>query len=283
MVRLTINGKTQDVDVDPNTPLLWAIREQLGLTGTKYGCGVAQCGACTVHIDGAPIALLPRCRSARRRPEDHHHRRPRLRQDAAQSAEGLDRPRGAAVRLLPVRHDHGRRGAARGRSRSPPTRTSTPRSPTSAAAARSRKCARRSTPPPRHKEAAMKMNRRSFIVSSAAVTGGLALGFDPSVRNQSRARAGRLAGAHRLGRDPAQRHRRHPHGALRDGPGHDHRPGAAGRRGAGVRLEQGHLRIPDARHEPQAQARLGRLLHRRQPRHPHLARATCARAARPRA
>ena len=55
MIRLTINGKTHDVDVDPNTPLLWAIREQVGLTGTKYGCGIAQCGACTVHIDGSPI------------------------------------------------------------------------------------------------------------------------------------------------------------------------------------------------------------------------------------
>ncbi len=54
-MKLTINGKTHDVDVDPNTPLLWAIREQVGLTGTKYGCGVAQCGACTVHIDGSPI------------------------------------------------------------------------------------------------------------------------------------------------------------------------------------------------------------------------------------
>ncbi|MSQ74143.1 MAG: (2Fe-2S)-binding protein [Betaproteobacteria bacterium] len=55
MIRLTINGKTHEVDVDSNTPLLWAIREQVGLTGTKYGCGVAQCGACTVHIDGLPI------------------------------------------------------------------------------------------------------------------------------------------------------------------------------------------------------------------------------------
>jgi isoquinoline 1-oxidoreductase subunit alpha len=52
MVRLTINGKTHDVDVDPNTPLLWVIREQIGLTGTKYGCGIAQCGACTVHVNG---------------------------------------------------------------------------------------------------------------------------------------------------------------------------------------------------------------------------------------
>jgi isoquinoline 1-oxidoreductase alpha subunit len=51
MARLTINGTAREVDVDPNTPLLWVIREQLGLTGTKYGCGIAQCGACTVHID----------------------------------------------------------------------------------------------------------------------------------------------------------------------------------------------------------------------------------------
>ena len=55
MAKLSINGKTFDVDVDPNQPLLWAIREQVGLTGTKYGCGIAQCGACTVHIDGAPV------------------------------------------------------------------------------------------------------------------------------------------------------------------------------------------------------------------------------------
>jgi isoquinoline 1-oxidoreductase alpha subunit len=54
-MRLSINGKTHDVDADPSTPLLWAIREQVGLTGTKYGCGVAQCGACTVHIDGVAV------------------------------------------------------------------------------------------------------------------------------------------------------------------------------------------------------------------------------------
>ena len=52
MANLTINGKSFDVDVEPDTPLLWAIRENIGLTGTKYGCGIAQCGACTVHVDG---------------------------------------------------------------------------------------------------------------------------------------------------------------------------------------------------------------------------------------
>ena len=52
MANLTINGKSFTVDVEPDTPLLWSIRENVGLTGTKYGCGIAQCGACTVHIDG---------------------------------------------------------------------------------------------------------------------------------------------------------------------------------------------------------------------------------------
>ena len=52
---LKINGKTHSVDIDPDTPLLWAIRDSAGLTGTKYGCGVAQCGACTVHIDGQTV------------------------------------------------------------------------------------------------------------------------------------------------------------------------------------------------------------------------------------
>jgi isoquinoline 1-oxidoreductase alpha subunit len=52
---LKINGGEHHVDVDPQTPLLWAIRDSAGLTGTKYGCGVAQCGACTVHVDGQPM------------------------------------------------------------------------------------------------------------------------------------------------------------------------------------------------------------------------------------
>jgi isoquinoline 1-oxidoreductase alpha subunit len=55
MIRIVINGKPQNIDADPNTPLLWVIREQVGLTGTKYGCGIAQCGACTVHVDGVAM------------------------------------------------------------------------------------------------------------------------------------------------------------------------------------------------------------------------------------
>jgi isoquinoline 1-oxidoreductase subunit alpha len=54
-VRLTVNGQGYDIDVDSDAPLLWVLRDALGLMGTKYGCGMAQCGACTVHVDGKPV------------------------------------------------------------------------------------------------------------------------------------------------------------------------------------------------------------------------------------
>jgi isoquinoline 1-oxidoreductase subunit alpha len=61
MVKLSINGQDHEVDVSPDTPLLWALRDVLGLTGAKFGCGIAQCGACTVHVDGAALrsCMLP--------------------------------------------------------------------------------------------------------------------------------------------------------------------------------------------------------------------------------
>ena len=54
-ISLTINGESRELDVDPTTPLLWIVREQLGLPGTKFGCGIAQCGACTIHLNGSPV------------------------------------------------------------------------------------------------------------------------------------------------------------------------------------------------------------------------------------
>ncbi|MBC7282840.1 (2Fe-2S)-binding protein [Hoeflea sp.] len=54
-MRLSVNGITRDVDVEPDMPLLWVLRDELGITGVKYGCGIAQCGACTVHVDGLPV------------------------------------------------------------------------------------------------------------------------------------------------------------------------------------------------------------------------------------
>jgi len=61
MITLNINGESKDVDAPADMPLLWVLRDLLGLTGTKFGCGIAQCGACTVHLDGAPVrsCLLP--------------------------------------------------------------------------------------------------------------------------------------------------------------------------------------------------------------------------------
>ena len=55
MVALIVNGRMHDLDIDPDMPLLWALRDVLGLTGSKYGCGIAQCGACVVHLDGEPV------------------------------------------------------------------------------------------------------------------------------------------------------------------------------------------------------------------------------------
>ena len=67
MAALSVNGTIHQVDADPNTPLLWVLREHVGLTGTKYGCGIAQCGACTVREVGscAPSAAAGRCPRAR--------------------------------------------------------------------------------------------------------------------------------------------------------------------------------------------------------------------------
>lgn len=70
MTRLNVNGQLHEIDAEPDTPLLWVLREQLGLTGTKYGCGIAQCGACTVHIDGAAVRSCMRPLSSL---DERHH------------------------------------------------------------------------------------------------------------------------------------------------------------------------------------------------------------------
>jgi hypothetical protein len=105
---LDINGKPDVVKAAPETPLLWVLRDELGMTGTKFGCGMAQCGACTVHLDGQPIRSCVTPIEAVGR-QDHHHRGPGR---PASCAAGLGPARRAAVRLLPVGPDHvGRRAA----------------------------------------------------------------------------------------------------------------------------------------------------------------------------
>ena len=112
MARVSVNGRSHDIEVDPDTPLLWVLRDVIGLMGTKYGCGIGQCGACTVHIDGTPIrsCSLPVRAIAGKAittieglPENGALHKVQT---------GLDRSRRPAMRLLPERHDHGGGGPA---------------------------------------------------------------------------------------------------------------------------------------------------------------------------
>ena len=88
-MRLMVNGEARDVDAPADMPLLWVLRDLLGLTGTKFGCGIAQCGACTVHLDGQPVrsCMLPVERGGQPRGHDHRgHRRDARRR---QGTEGV--------------------------------------------------------------------------------------------------------------------------------------------------------------------------------------------------
>ena len=111
MAAFTVNGQRREVAVDGDTPLLWVLREHLKLTGTKFGCGIAACGACTVHVDGKPVRSCITPVSLVEGKCGHHHRGPVARRQPS-AAEGLDRRAGAAMRLLPVRPDHAGGGAA---------------------------------------------------------------------------------------------------------------------------------------------------------------------------
>ena len=111
MIQLTLNGKAAKFDGDPEMPLLWFVRDELQLTGTKFGCGMGLCGACTVHLNGEAIRSCVTPMKSAGGKIRHNHRGPvaEWRPPAAKGVEGLQR---AAVRVLPERPDHaGRRHA----------------------------------------------------------------------------------------------------------------------------------------------------------------------------
>ena len=105
MVSFTLNDRRVSVDSDPNTPLLWVIRDHVGLTGTKYGCGAGLCGACTVHVDGRAVRACqtPVSEATDKKVVTIEGLSPEF---LASAAEGLGRSGGTAMRLLPVRPDH---------------------------------------------------------------------------------------------------------------------------------------------------------------------------------
>ena len=114
-ISLVVNGSAYTVDLEPETPLLWVLRDSLKLTGTKFGCGIAQCGACTVLIDGQATRSCSIAAVGRRR-QGHHHHRGAVGRGHASGAIGLDRVRRSAMRLLPVRADHGGGGLAQAKA-----------------------------------------------------------------------------------------------------------------------------------------------------------------------
>ena len=110
-MKLHVNGAEHEVDAPPDMPLLWVLRDLMGLTGTKFGCGIAQCGACTVHVDGAPRrACVTPVETVAGKKITTIEGLSTGRQPSG--AARLGRARRGAVRLLPVRPDHVGRGAA---------------------------------------------------------------------------------------------------------------------------------------------------------------------------
>ena len=270
MATLNINGKVRDVEVEADTPLLWVIREQVGLTGTKYGCGVAQCGACSVHINGEVDALLLDSGRARSSATDRIVTIEGLSADQlASGAEGVgwrSTFRSAAT-------------ANRGRSWPPRRCCAKKPNPTDAdideamtnicrcgtyqriRAAVHMAAGMQASPRPDQRAEGATPRRSLMKKTNAGQDRRICRAAgSSSARPQSRAAASRSGCTLPFGIGAAAATRsarrgdaevnawvvvkpdetlRDPHRALGDGPGHDDRPRAARRRGARVRLEEG--------------------------------------------
>ncbi len=286
MVSLNVNGKVRRVDVDPSTPLLWVLRDTLGLTGTKFGCGMALCGACTVHLDGEPVrsCSTPASAAVGRKIVDD---RGRGRDDRGPQGPGrVDGARRAPVRLLPVGSDHVRDGA--------PLRKGGPDRCGHRRRHGGHPLSLRDLPahPRRHPRGGRRQARLSHGISRGPLPprvpedDGRRLGRRPRPRHCAARGARRVRGrarsrgdAERLGEDRARQQRDDPLGPLRDGPGRLHRAADAGRRGARGRprddpgrdrpgrraLRQRHARGADHRGLDVGARGLRQAAHRRRP------------------
>ena len=259
---LNVNGKPTTVDVPADMPLLWVLRDVLDLKGTKFGCGIGQCGACTVHLNGKPVRSLP---DAACRPPagnaDHDDRRAVDRR-LASAAAGLDGARRAAVRLLPGRPDHVGRGAARheaeadrrrhrhGHERQPLPVRHLPAHPRGDPPGR--RARRRPPTPPAAAPAAVRskggrhddtghVDRRRSCGSPRSPAAACCRRPSSSSRSPMASRSpARRAGADRPNafiQHRAGRHRHHHRQEPGDRPGREDDAADADRRGAGRRLE----------------------------------------------
>ena len=279
MTRIDLNGKSVTIDAEPDTPLLYVLRDDLELNGAKFGCGLGQCGACTVLVDGEPVfsCLTPIC--VLRGPRDHHARRAGHAREAGPRAARLHRGAGGAVRLLHPRHDDAGAGAAQAQPRPRPTReireAHEPESvplrhahahPARASAARGAamkardEAARVSAAPAGALVAAFSRRRARRRLLAAACAGAGTVGEAPRRHPQLPGSLAQRADARCL--DPHRRrrpgHRLHRQGRARPG----HQDGAdPGRRRGARRSSPARIKLDHRRHGRDAR----RGLHRRQP------------------
>src|SRR3954468_24743102 len=262
MAALSVNGTTHQVDVDPNTPLLWVLRETIGLTGTKYGCGIAQCGACTVHVDGiamrscsVPLSAVDGRKIATieglaQNGALHKVQQAWLENDVPQCGYcqcGMIMAVAALLKDKPKPTD-----ADIDANITNICRCGTFQQVRMAIHAAANAGwggineTHASTQSPHLRRERSRRGRRACTRSRHSLR-----------RPASDPRCGRHARGQRLGGDPPGRHGCDPRCALRDGSGHPHRPRPVGRRRARMLLVESDDRISNARSERGAQARVG--------------------------
>ena len=255
MTTLIVNGSERRYDGDPDMPLLWYLRDELGLTGTKFGCGVAACGACTIHLDGTAVRACQTPVCGCRRPDRHDHRglvagwRP-------PGPGGLARPQRVAMRLLPDRADHAGRLAPQGHAepdgRGHRHRHERQHLPLRHLSAHPRRHQAGGQGSPAMTEHVLdttgglaNVSRRALLAGVGAGVFVLAVGLPtavpaPGEEVRRRRHAERLARRSRhLHRDRRGRHRHRDLPSLRDGPGRAHLDRHGGRRRARGRLGAG--------------------------------------------